>query len=665
MANYNIVLNLSGNAVSRAEKLARALARADVSAKSLAVSLRALGSAAQTIPTRTIRVSEARSTGRPVSDTGVYTRHKHSRVGSYGYGFSIGGFSARLSTILQPDENGNILGINAAKLSKALNISGLVMSVASVVGKGLIKAVATTTFANYAIGGLGTMFMTRLLMSEGMSEGVRIIQRRNQAKLGLGESFLQAQQNADLLAQNYGLDRSQAISAINVLSGLKVAKTGEKLSLSDATYLTRVGGLLSQQAGVSFERVMTNLQQILVQSNPNLRDIRELLNQAPILGRYALDEMEKRGITGVDKNTYLKDSSNLLSVLTRYDLENMSSPVMQARGMITVAQQDFFAKLAENRSWVQIAGNAANLLNSLGDALSKFITSITSNSRFQNSILSLSNLFDLLARNSDSIVKIIDKLSAKIYGLLGIDVDGVDEREQSQRMTTIRTVADRYSPDLFKIFVSSGYSRSKDPEIQKKEFETFLLRAVTDWTWDPEKRASVQMKYPAEYAGFDPNMIVHNANLARWKTANKELNSIRADSVDFRSFYMPAGSKPYVGSTPEFHSFMSILGYETLKKWFTSDLEKMRNGQAGGFSVGGAGGSGTTGTEDDLSGFSRDRRSLVINFNDKLIEWNSSIVTDDPKEVENDVAQNLNEIISAAVQKALLGATNTMNSRWY
>lgn len=665
MANYNIVLNLSGNAVSRAEKLANALARADVSAKSLAVSLRALGSVAQTIPTRTIRVSEARPTSRPVTDTGSYTRHKYSRVGSYGYGFSIGGFSARLSTILQPDENGNILGINAAKLSKALNITGLAMSVASAVGKGLIKAVASTTFANYAIGGLGTMFMTRLLMSEGMSEGVRIIQRRNQAKLGLGESFLQAQQNADLLAQNYGLDRSQAISAINVLSGLKIAKTGQKLSVNDATYLTRVGGLISQQAGVSFERVMTNFQQILVQSNPNLRDIRELLNQAPILGRYALDEMEKRGITGVDKNTYLKDSSNLLSVLTRYDLENMSSPVMQARGMITVAQQDFFAKLAENRSWVQIAGNAANLLNSLGDALSKFITSITSNSRFQNSILSLSNLFDLLARNSDSIVKLIDELSAKIYGMLGVDIDGVDEREQSQRMTTIRTVADRYSSDLFKLFVSSGYSRSKDPEIQKKEFDTFFLRAVTDWTWDPEKLASVQMKYPALYKGFDPNEIVSNANLARWKLANKHLNSLPADSVDFRSYYMPGGNRPYMGNTPEFSSFMSVLGYETLKKWFISDLEKMRNGQAGGFSVGGAGGSGTTGTEDDLSGFSRDRRSLVINFNDKLIEWNSSIVTDDPKEVENDVAQNLNELISAAVQKALLGATNTMNSRWY
>lgn len=664
MANYNIVLNLSGNAVSRAEKLARALARADVSAKSLAVSLRALGSAAQTIPTRTVRVAG------PVQDRrtpmgGVYTRHTTSRVGSYGYGFSVGGFSMRLSSVMQPDENGLILGMDAAKLSRAMNISGITAHVARVVGRSLLKAVATTTFANYAVGGIGTLLMSRLLMSEGMSEGVRIIQRRNQARLGLGEGFLQAQQNADLLAQNYGLDRSQAISAINVLSGLKIAGTDQKLSLNDATFLSRIGGLISQQANVSLERVMTNFQQILVQSNPSIRDIRELLNQAPILGRYALDEMEKRGITGVDKNTYLKDAGNLLSVLTRFDLENMSSPVMQARGMITVARQDFFAKLAENQSWIQIAGNAANLLNSLGDALSKFITSITSNTRFQNSILSLSNLFDLLAKNSDKIVAFIDKVAGQIYGLLGIDIDGVDERGKSQRMTTIRTVAERYSSDLFKLFVSGGYSRSKDPEIQRKEFETFFLRAVTDWVWDPSKLASVQMKYPAEYLGFDPNAIARTANLSMWEKANKDLQSL-PDTTDFRSIFMPAGSRPYVGNTPEFASFMSVLPYDALRKWFLDDLEKMRNGQAGGFSTGGSSAAtGTTGTEDDLSGFSRDRRSLVINFNDKLIEWNSSIVTDDPKEVENDVAQNLNELISAAVQKALLGATNTMNSRWW
>ena len=59
MASYSIVLNISGNATTRAEKLAAALARADVSAKSLAMSLRAVGAAAHTFPVRTIRVSSA------------------------------------------------------------------------------------------------------------------------------------------------------------------------------------------------------------------------------------------------------------------------------------------------------------------------------------------------------------------------------------------------------------------------------------------------------------------------------------------------------------------------------------------------------------------------------------------------------------------------------
>lgn len=479
MASYSIVLNISGNATTRAEKLAAALARADVSAKSLAMSLRAVGAAAQTVPVRTIRVSSAAprvTSVAPGREPSMYTRHRYTRVGSYGYGFSFGGFSARLSSIIQPDENGQLFGMDASKLARTVNIAGIATNILASVGKALFKATSYTTIGSFAVGGIGTMMMTKFLMSEGMAEGVRILQRRNQARLGLGGSYLQAQGNADALARDYGLDRSAAISAINVLSGMGVAKTGSKLTVNDATALTRVGGLISQQAGVSFERVMTNIQQLMVQSNPNIRDIRELLNQAPILGRYAIDEMERKGITGVDKNTYLKDQNNLLSVLTRYDVENASSPIMQARGVVTVAQQDFYAKLAENTSWLTVAGNAADILGSFGDALSKLITSLTSNTGFMNSVNALTSLFEYVSENSGIIVGMLSKVGGKLYDTFGIDIG--DLRGQyvgrTQRQQTIRTVAGRYMEDAFSMFIGSGAARSNDPDVQRKEFETFF-----------------------------------------------------------------------------------------------------------------------------------------------------------------------------------------------
>lgn len=680
MASYSIVLNISGNATTRAEKLAAALARADVSAKSLAMSLRAVGAAAQTVPVRTIRVSSAApratsvapgaspraTSAAPGREPSMYTRHRYTRVGSYGYGFSFGGFSARLSSIIQPDENGKLFGMDAAKLARTVNIAGIATNVLASVGKALFKATAYTTIGSYAVGGIGTMMMTKFLMSEGMAEGVRILQRRNQARLGLGDAYLQAQSNADSLARDYGLDRSSAISAINVLSGMGVANTGSKLTINDATALTRVGGLISQQAGVSFERVMTNIQQLMVQSNPNIRDIRELLNQAPILGRYAIDEMERKGITGVDKNTYLKDQSNLLSVLTRYDVENASSPIMQARGVVTVAQQDFYAKLAENTSWLTVAGNAADILGSFGDALSKLITSLTSNTGFMNSVNSLIYLFEYVSENSDIIVGMLSKAGGKLYDTFGVDIG--DLREQyvgrTQRQQTIRAVAGRYMEDAFNMFLGSGAARSNDPDVQRKEFETFFLPLVGRWARDPEKLGAVRFDFPAAYESWDLSGNTRISNSIQNRNLRYGFyNTLSEDEK--RNYFIPEGADTYIDATPRFAAYLSSVPNKLMLEWYKDALnEYMKVPKIP--SYGGAGGaSGGTGTGDDLRGFSRDRRSLVINFNDKLVEWNSTITTDNPQEVVDDVSQNINALVSTAIQKALLGATNSMNSRWY
>lgn len=696
MASYSIVLNISGNATTRAEKLAAALARADVSAKSLAMSLRAVGAAAQTVPVRTIRVSSAapRATSvAPGREPSMYTRHRYTRVGSYGYGFSFGGFSARLSSIIQPDENGQLFGMDAAKLARTVNIAGIATNILASVGKALFKATAYTTIGSYAVGGIGTMMLTKFLMSEGMAEGVRILQRRNQARLGLGSAYLQAQSNADSLARDYGLDRSSAISAINVLSGMGVANTGSKLTINDATALTRVGGLISQQAGVSFERVMTNIQQLMVQSNPNIRDIRELLNQAPILGRYAIDEMERKGITGVDKNTYLKDQSNLLSILTRYDVENASSQIMQARGIVTVAQQDFYAKLATNKDWTSVAFSASKLLDSFGTALSNLISSLQNDTGFQNSINSLRNLIDYLSENTDEITRFTSNFANAMYATFGVDIANLNPKtvEDTQREKTIRTIAGRYMPEMLELYSKSGLARTDDPNIIRRRFFDFYHRLVDDqWLRDSDKLQAVNLLY--NYRTRDEKFDILGDTKA-YNTQKLLAASRYYDNLpDNRDYVLASGqdltfSKRFTGllpsplspsspwysysesSSPKVASYLSKLSGDKVLGWFAEAIAQALKGATtlpNYGSAGGAGGaSGGTGTEDDLRGFSRDRRSLVINFNDKLVEWNSTITTDDPQEVVDDVSQNINALVSAAIQKALLGATNSMNSRWY
>lgn len=161
MAGYNIVLDIGGNAVSRSEKLAANLGVAAANATTLAAALRSVGTAAAAIPSRTIRVG-AVPTGSSIrgrsyaADNGRfreyiqgmtrqsdvmrsmsrfyreqerdarsrYTRHRNTKIMSYGTGFNLGGFSGRFSTILQPDANGNILGMNAEKLMRGVNVGG-------------------------------------------------------------------------------------------------------------------------------------------------------------------------------------------------------------------------------------------------------------------------------------------------------------------------------------------------------------------------------------------------------------------------------------------------------------------------------------------------------------------------------------------------------------
>jgi len=435
MAGYSIVLNLGGNAVSRAEKLAAALATANVNAASLATNLAAINAVSSKMPTRTIRVSTPRRPAVTPNENGVtnYTRHRSTRIASFGTGFNLGGFSGRLSTILQPDENGNLLGMNAAKLSKALNVTAIATNVMASIGKALLKITAYSTLAPLVVSGGIMLTAIKALQSESFAEGVRLISRRHMAKTSLGADYEQANKNADFLAASYGFDRSTTLSSINVLSGLGVGGQKRKISMGEATGLTKIGGLISQQSGAPFERVMTNIQQLLVQDKPNIRDIRELLNQAPILGKYALKEMESRNIKGVDTRSYLKDQSALLSVLKRYELDNASNAGMQARGQIGLATQDMWAKIAGNdKFWSFVGDSGSGIIGAIANGINGLMTALSENPAFKVMVKNLELTFDALGEKGgtfiDKLIALIDMVASK-YGFDLGDKQKAKEKE--------------------------------------------------------------------------------------------------------------------------------------------------------------------------------------------------------------------------------------------
>lgn len=721
MAGYNIVLDIGGNAVSRSEKLAANLGVAAANATTLAAALRSVGTAAAAVPARTIRVG-AVPTGSSIrgrsyaADNGRfreyiqgmtrqsdvmrsmsrfyreqerdarsrYTRHRNTKIMSYGTGFNLGGFSGRFSTILQPDVNGNILGMNAATLMKNVNTAAIATSIVGMVGKAVIKTMAYSTAAPFVIGGIGMKSLISMLQSEGFASGVRLISRRAQAQAGLGQGFERAQSNADALAASYGLDRSTSLSSINVLTGLGVGgSSDQKLSLGQATRLTKIGGLISQQAGIPFERVMTNIQQLLVQATPNIRDIRELLNQAPVLGKYALKEMEERGVKGTDVRTYLKDQGALLSTLARYEIDNVSNTGMRARGEIALAQQDFWAKIAgQDKVWNYVGTAGQNLIGAGGNAVTSLLSTLTENKSFQTMV---NRMVIALEDFSDSGVKLVDKLITFIERAsekLGLEVgDPYKAMQRGERERYIRglegdsTVTKR----LRMMADTSGYFKGLTPELREKEFEQLRSMAINRMVRDTALRNSIQLRgelygpsnpMPLLGAGMVGDVVrtaIVGRGIMNMVNARNTYDSLSTDTTAFWRLTSPTllndlRTKTAYSRNPDVSATMAGATVENISAATVRAFREVVGPGSADFSkITGASGEPAG---SDLSGFNKDRRNLEIHFHDAIVKWTSNISTDDPQEVVAEVKQNIDQIASEAIQKAMLAATGKMGTRW-
>lgn len=595
MASYRIVLNLSGNATRNVEKLIDVLQRAKDAAEGLNESL-----------------GETR-VGAPVRGGG----------GQRGGRGVIGNLNRLAGTI------------GAMKTLGMAAIQGAYLSV----GAGFVGLRAGASY-----------------LSSGNAEaGIRMLQRQAQARAGFGPQYGIASRRAEELSAAFGLNPANVIASMNVLTGMQLGRSGRRLSLGEAERLTQAGGIIAQQGGRSFEMVMTNLQQMMSQVTPNMRDIRELLNAAPILSKYAMDEIAKEGRTGVSAMDWLRDQNNMLRVLDRYLAENPPIAGMRARGIIERSNLEFNAALAGNPAWLGLAMKYESSMGNLADNLNPVFSMVSS-----------SQLFSFAVKTFDSSVSKITMAFdwfGKLFGS-GVFLSMVDtflvpgvfkgegyrnriqevEKEESLRKYLSLTIGDVRES-------LSGTPKALPTDDAEAVAEVFRRLSNADKLYDfvvpygmtkHEWRSGGGAKYPG-YTWDTYKGLVESQVKSSPLTSGLSLSKI-GFGLDNAS-----GVLAYQVKKNELLDWLKrpedIDGASTFKQFNGQSTLDQMNGS-------------------DISGFGRDRKALTINFNAPIVDWDSNITTGDPQDVVNEVSETIEGAASRAIQIALLGASQKMTTRF-
>ena len=624
MANYSIVLNLRGSAVNNSKKLADNLERADKAAKSLKGNL-------QNMP----KV--------PTGGGGGYRSQ---------YGSSVGGYVNVATSFSTQSGLGSVY-----KFAGKANVYLAMIDAAL---RGAAKAVTTFAKINVVAYTGGAQLLKKgadFLVSSQFGEGIRLAQRRQQARLGFGEDYEEAQRRADLLAASYGLNPSDVVASMNVLTGMKV--NGRKISTAQAERLTQVGGLIAQHSGMSFDTVMINIQQMMSQAVPSMRDIRQLLTHAPILGRYALQEMKKRGIKGMTAMEYLKaDKAGLMAVFERYLSENPSLLAMRARGIVQQANTGFYAELTHVPEWLRLADRYSETMGVLAEAMKSLISAAVDSPALSTSLDALIEFLRSAPTLITALTSNLDSLLVSFGDFLPTSESGFIEAAQvrtAKRFALKSWVEKNYeaiAPHYETLGLQKNASRA---EIIEAAYSKILSKGALDDFLTPKTFT---------------NVYVDDYRLPMWQYTSEgkvEHWNAAAKGVMNHSFRVEGGAmiqrETYAKRHKDFIPFgeevQSIAGVTPNTEAIWTAISFVPKGVE---RLGSLAGDSQQG--EAISGYGADRKSLVINFNAPIVEWDSTINTDDPDDVVSAVSETIEGAATRAIQIALLGATGTMSSRF-
>lgn len=362
------------------------------------------------------------------------------RFSQAGWQNGLGVFQKRVKTFQDSFFN-NVSSFSGLRYNM-VNLGKVFTSLTGVVGKSIP---AIGKFAQVAIGaakiligmhawrlvssGIPFLVGTKLLNSNNMAEAASNLMQMRMAEKGLGGNYQATLNRATQLAAEYGFSRVGMLNAMNMFTGLNV--DGKKLTPEEASHLAEVVGKIAHVGGLSFDRVNVNLQQLFGQAVPSIRDIRELVGQAPFIGKLAMNMMEERGVQG-DYRDWLKNKSNLRSVLDEFNELVESHPVMKAKGQIALAKENFWMRIADGLSpyWDKIAQANEKLYSWLSDKIVNWISNIDVNkvgAKLDQFILELDTFASAIQTIANTIGSIANGISfgQKQYGEFDPETGGV------------------------------------------------------------------------------------------------------------------------------------------------------------------------------------------------------------------------------------------------
>jgi hypothetical protein len=369
---------------------------------------------------------------------------------------------------------------------------------------------------------------------------------------------------------------------------------------------------------------MTNIQQLLTQTVPSIRDIRELLNQTPILQAYALRDMEIKGIQGTDVRTYMKNQDNIISVLKRYEIDNASNAGMRVRGQIELAIQDGWAKIAGNdKAWDMFGNKGTGIIGALFGAGNQLLSSLSESPEFTQLLKNLELTFDNLGNVIEKLMPVVDGFIDKWAKKLGIDLGS--EKTANTEVGRERALANYLNLPEVKHKLRQAWEKENAsvyagvaPDVKDNMFNQYH-----------QELTGAALKNRALMEGVEGVNDLSELNwLGRGVQANALYNSLYRQARD------KSGSS-YLSVTPFDKNNISVYfrlnafaGYRVDKSsvydFASGYLSDMSRTNAG-FPTGGSGSVDSDSTASMVTAMAGERRSLTINFNRELVNMPTNI----------------------------------------
>lgn len=546
------------------------------------------------------------------------------RFSQAGWQNGLGVFQKRVKTFQDSFFN-NVSSFSGLRYNM-VNLGKVFTSLTGVVGKSIP---AIGKFAQVAIGaakiligmhawrlvssGIPFLVGTKLLNSNNMAEAASNLMQMRMAEKGLGGNYQATLNRATQLAAEYGFSRVGMLNAMNMFTGLNV--DGKKLTPEEASHLAEVVGKIAHVGGLSFERVNVNLQQLLGQAVPSIRDIRELVGQAPFIGKLAMNMMEERGVQG-DYRDWLKNKSNLRSVLDEFNELVESHPVMKARGQIALAKENFWMRIADGLSpyWDKIAQANEKLYSWLSDKIVNWISNIDVNkvgAKLDQFILELDTFASAIQTIANTIGSIANGISfgQKQYGEFDPETGGV-------RMTW-------------------GLSTNKDAAL----FTTMANNIAK------KKAYGREVSRIAEFAAKRAREAGHGDIV---QAAYDKLNSNEfIDAFVGTSSYF---NWRYTDDTKKIRKpTLSKLGIKAISDLFPAGLR----------GITGTGGRSTDPNAQTVSNLSQGSKSVFINFNKEIVDMDINIASvENIEELGRKLEPKIEEVVVRGLTIALNNATS-------